>query len=64
MEDQSELCTQGYVGGPMSWGTNENMVERATQEDWWDGRPMRTVYPGLRWGTNEMGDQWEQSKKG
>ena len=21
--------------------------------------PMRTVKPGLHWGTNEMGDQWE-----
>ena len=31
--DHWELCTQGYVGGPMSWGTNENMVERVTQGD-------------------------------
>ena len=33
-------------------------LERVTLGDQWDGRPMRTVYPGLRWGTNEIGDQW------
>ena len=61
--DQWEHGRKGNTGGLMRWGTNDNMVERATKEDQWDGRPMRTVYPGLRWGTNEM-DQWEQSKKG
>ena len=67
MGDQWELRTQGYTwggggGGAMRWGTNENMVERATKEDQCDWRPMRTVYPGLRWGTNEMGDQWDRVK--
>ena len=28
------------------------------------GGPLRTVYPGLRWGTNELGDQWEHGRKG
>ena len=32
--------------------------------DHWDGGPLRTVYPGLRWGTNELGDQWKHGKKG
>ena len=64
MKDQWELCTQGYVGWPMAWETNENRLERVTLGDQWDGGPMRTVYPGLRWGTNDMGDQWEQVGKG
>ena len=59
MGDQWELCTQGCVGGPMTWGTNENRLERVTMGDQWEGGPMRTVYPGLRWGANDMGDQWE-----
>ena len=52
MGDQWELRTQGYTGGPMRWGTNENCVPRVTLGDQWDGGPMR-------WGTNEMGDQWD-----
>ena len=64
MGDQWELCTLGCVGGPMTWETNENCVPRVTLGDQWHGRPMRTVYPGLRWGTNDMGDQWEQVGKG
>ena len=56
MGDQWELYNQGYIGGPMRWGTNENCVIRVALGDQWDGGPMRT---GLDWGTNEMGDQWE-----
>ena len=45
----------------MRWGTNENCVIRVTLGGGGggqrDGGPMGTMYPGLHWGTNEMGDQ-------
>ena len=64
MGDQWELCTQGSAGGPVRWGTSESCVSRVTLGDQWHGRPMITVYPGLRWGTNDMGDQWEPCTQG
>ena len=48
----------------MRWGTNENCVTRATLGNHWDGGPMRTVYTGLRWGTNDMGDLRELCYQG
>ena len=36
MGDHWELCTQGYAGGPMRWGTNENCITRVTLEDQWE----------------------------
>ena len=54
-----ELCTQGYVGGPMSWGTNE------LGDQWEHGRKGYTGWL-MRWETNEicvprftLGDQWD-----
>ena len=43
MLTQRELSNQGYIGGPMRWGTNENCLTRVTLGDQWDGGPMRTV---------------------
>ena len=34
---------------------NENRVERVTLGDQRHGGPMRALYPGLHWKTNEMG---------
>ena len=59
MWDQWELCNQGYIVGPLRWGTNENCITRVTFRG-----PMR-------WKTNEncitrvtLGDQWAQGRKG
>ena len=95
MGDQWELYNQGYIVGPMRWGTNENRVERVTRGtnengaiefkqcggDLWIGGPAGEKGPmgwgpmswgtigmggawvliggPMRWGTNEMGDQWD-----
>ena len=65
--DQWELYNQGYTGGPMRWGTNENRVEGVTRGDQWEwGHRVQTMWRGLmnwgtsQWeGTNGMGDQWD-----
>ena len=44
MGDQWELYNQGYIGGPIRWGTNESRVGKVTGGG----------------GGNEMGDQSEQ----
>ena len=64
MGDQWEQVGKGHTGGPMRWGANENCVPRVTLGDQWYGGPMRTVNPGLRWRTSEMGNQWEHVRKG
>ena len=62
MGDQWELCNQGYIGGPLGWGTNENYVSRVTLGDQWYGGPLEWVVliggpMGL--GADELGDQWD-----
>ena len=49
MGDQWELYNQGYIGGPIRWGTNESRVGKVTGGGGGGGG-----------GGNEMGDQWEQ----
>ena len=58
MEDQWELCTQDYVGGPMRWGTNENCISRITlgtdeMGDQWELYNQGYIGGPMRWGTNE-----------
>ena len=68
MGDQWELSNQGYIGGPMRWGTNENCLTRVTLGDQWDEGPLRwgTNESGgsMRWGTIGIGRWWGDDGKG
>ena len=74
MGDQWELYNQGYIGGPMRWGTNESMVGKVTRGgggtnemgDQWELCNQGRIGGPMRWGTNEnrvdgvrLGDQWD-----
>ena len=45
----------GTIWPSLCWGANENWEPRFTLGDQSDWGPMRTLYSGLHWETNEMG---------
>ena len=57
MVDQWELYNQGYIRGPMGWGT----IQMGTNEM---GGAWVLIGGPMRWGTNEMGDQWDRGTLG
>ena len=71
MGDQWELYNQGYIGGPMRWGTNERRVGRLQggnneMGDQWELCNQDYIGGPMRWGTNENRvdrvrpwDQWD-----